>query len=150
MFHQRMSSAYLPDEDYSDYLVEQYLDINDVCTVSSLPELTTRGPFYYATATALANGSSETASASLTTSSGSPSAICFGQIVDTGLNVTSTNATIACNQLSLVHGVTTGDLQAITGGDDCYSPDPVCLPAPCSLVQVPAGATWYVFDGPSN
>ncbi|KAL8738008.1 MAG: hypothetical protein Q9181_001147 [Wetmoreana brouardii] len=40
-----------------------------------------------------------------------------------------------------MHGVTTGDLQTITGGDDCYSPDPVCLPAACSLIQVPAGAT---------
>ncbi|KAL8788603.1 MAG: hypothetical protein Q9195_007198 [Heterodermia aff. obscurata] len=123
MFHQRLSSAYLPDQDYSDYLVEQYLDIQDVCTVSSMPELTTRGPFYYATATTSANVASGTAPASSTTTGSSPSATCLGQVVDTGLNVTSANATIACNQLSLAYGVTTGDLQAISGGDDCYSPD---------------------------
>lgn len=142
MFHQRLSSAYLPDQDYSDYLVDQYLDIQDICSASTMPELTTRGPFYYATATASANATASATAA--TASSTGPSPSCLGQIVDTGANVTSSNATEACNQLSLLHGVTTGDLQAISGGDDCYTPEPVCLPAACSLLQVPAGATWYV------
>ncbi|KAI4233605.1 MAG: hypothetical protein LQ349_004318 [Xanthoria aureola] len=139
MFHQRLSSAYLPDQDYSDYLVDQYLDIQDICSASTMPELTTRGPFYYATATASANATASATAA--TASSTGPSPSCLGQIVDTGANVTSSNATEACNQLSLLHGVTTGDLQAISGGDDCYTPEPVCLPAACSLLQVPAGAT---------
>ena len=46
MFHQRMSSPYLPDSDYSDYLVAQYQDILDVCK-ASMPELVVRSlPFY--------------------------------------------------------------------------------------------------------
>ena len=97
MFRQRLYSAYLPDQDYSDYLVEQYLDIQDVCTVSSMPDLTTRGPFYFATATTSANATSGTVPASLTTAGSSPSATCLGQIVGTSLNVTSTNATVPCN-----------------------------------------------------
>ncbi|KAG7001882.1 hypothetical protein G7Y79_00030g064150 [Physcia stellaris] len=141
MFHQRLSSAYLPDQDYSDYLVEQYLDVRDVCTATSLPELTTRGAFNYAAAPTSENATSATAAATTTISSGSPSASCLGQIVDTGLKVTTANATEACKQLSVLYGVSTGDLQQITGGDDCYSPDPVCLPAACSLQAVPAGAT---------
>ena len=46
MFHQRMSSPYLPDADYSDYLVAQYQDILDVCK-ATMPELVIRDiPFY--------------------------------------------------------------------------------------------------------
>lgn len=41
MFHQRMSSPYLPDSDYSDYLVAQFQDILDICKVS-MPELVVR------------------------------------------------------------------------------------------------------------
>lgn len=46
MFHQRISSPYLPDSDHSDYLVAQYQDILDVCQ-ASMPELVVRSlPFY--------------------------------------------------------------------------------------------------------
>jgi len=72
------------------------------------------------------------------------------QMVDTGVGVTETNATLACNQLSLLWGVTTGDLIQYTGGLDCYSPDIVCLPPACNLIQVPANATWYVWRTVSN
>ena len=41
MFHQRMSSPYLPDSDYSDYLISQYQDILDVCK-ATMPELIIR------------------------------------------------------------------------------------------------------------
>ena len=41
-----MSSPYLPDADYSDYLVAQYQDILDVCK-ATMPELVIRDlPFY--------------------------------------------------------------------------------------------------------
>lgn len=66
------------------------------------------------------------------------------QMVDTSTGVTELNATLACNQLSLAWGVTTGDLIQFTGGQDCYSPNTVCLPPACTLIQVPANATWYV------
>ena len=36
-----MSSPYLPDSDYSDYLVSQYQDILDVCK-ATMPELIIR------------------------------------------------------------------------------------------------------------
>lgn len=36
-----MSSPYLPDSDYSDYLVGQYQDILDVCK-ATMPELIIR------------------------------------------------------------------------------------------------------------
>lgn len=46
MFYQRMSSPYMPDSDYSDYLVAQYQDILDVCE-ASMPELVVRALPYY-------------------------------------------------------------------------------------------------------
>lgn len=41
-----MSSPYLPDSDYSDYLVDQYQDILDICK-TSMPELVVRALPYY-------------------------------------------------------------------------------------------------------
>ena len=41
-----MSSPFLPDSDYSDYLVDQYQDILDICKIS-MPELVVRALPYY-------------------------------------------------------------------------------------------------------
>ena len=57
MFHKRMSSPYLPDADYSDYLVAQYQDILDVCKVT-MPELVLRDPPFYGDAPAALNAMS--------------------------------------------------------------------------------------------
>ncbi len=55
MFHQRMSSPYLPDSEYSDYLVAQYQDILDVCK-ASMPELVVRALPYYEDAPGMYDG----------------------------------------------------------------------------------------------
>ena len=57
-------------------------------------------------------------------------------MIDLSVGVDTSNATLACAELSLLYGVTTGDLYQYTGGSDCYSSDDVCLPAACNLMQV--------------
>jgi hypothetical protein len=46
MFYLRMTSAYLPDSDYSDYLVVQYQDMLDICG-ASVTNFTIRALPYY-------------------------------------------------------------------------------------------------------
>ncbi|OBT81991.1 hypothetical protein VE02_09310 [Pseudogymnoascus sp. 03VT05] len=42
LFYERLGSDFLPDSDYSDYLVDQFQDIQDVCS-TTIGELSTRG-----------------------------------------------------------------------------------------------------------
>jgi hypothetical protein len=48
MFYLRLASPYLPDVDQSDYMVDQWFDILDVCNATtSMPDLLVRTlPFY--------------------------------------------------------------------------------------------------------
>lgn len=51
MMYQRLTSPYLPDHDYSDYLVGQYQDVLDVCKyTSNMLDLVIRVPPDYTTA----------------------------------------------------------------------------------------------------
>lgn len=66
------------------------------------------------------------------------------QVVDFSYGVSSKDATTACQQVSQLWNLTTGDVQYYTGGsEDCYSDTPICMPAPCHLVQVGTGESWY-------
>lgn len=238
MFYQRLSSDYLPDSNYSDYLVSEFQGIQDVCSTtvgnlstvaqfalpSAFPATNTLQPYNEtttdtgaaATSTAAASGSAAAASTTVAATTTSTSITtptptqtgmvsdcddfyeavsgdscyniaeaknitltdfetwnpavganctdlyadyyyCIGIVLDTSssacqvVNTTLgvTNSTIACEQLSLLWGVTTGDLLQYTGGaTDCYTEDNICLPAACSLMQVPQNSTWYVSEPP--
>lgn len=66
------------------------------------------------------------------------------QTVDFSYGVSSKDPVVACQQMSQLWNLTTGDLKFYTGGsEDCYSETNICMPAPCRLVQVDTGATWY-------
>jgi hypothetical protein len=128
----RVNSLYLPDTDYSDYLIDQYQDILDVCNVTNVPETIIRPLPDYPQApniTYLPPGTdpadNETSNANTT---------CNGQTITLGSG--------GCDALSAQYGVTTGDLYAVTDTDDCSSPDEVCVPLSCSLTQVTSNASW--------
>lgn len=153
MYLQRISSPYLPDSDYSDYLISQYQDIVDVCN-ATMPDLVIRAPPQYENAPPQGPGltfgtNNATASASNTTIQGpypmngtsinGTSAInntCQGQLIQ------SSTIRTGCNNLAQKYSTTTGDLQAAIGNDNCSITAPVCVPAACTLKQVPANATW--------
>ena len=151
MYLRRISSPYLPDSDYSDYLISQYQDIIDVCN-ATMPELIIRAPPEYENALPPGPGltfgtNNATISAGNTTIHGpypmnstsvnSTSAItCQGQLIQPSKIRTS------CNSFAQAYSVTTGDLQAAIGNDDCSLTAPMCVPAACTLRRVPANATW--------
>ena len=125
-----MASPYLPDQDYSDYLAAQYQDIIDVCN-ATLPDLIIRAPPEYSDAPpppprpfSGTNGTTFT------------NGTCSGQMIESGFSQKG------CDELSQKYSVTTGDLQAATGNDDCAMTTLVCVPDACTLKQVSAGATW--------
>ena len=54
----------------------------------------------------------------------------------------------SCDYVSQTYGVTTGDLQTITGADDCSFDNPsVCVPLKCDITQVSDNQTWWVQRG---
>ncbi|SPQ21516.1 05f4d12e-4c34-47ca-9eeb-bd15fa2afc2d [Thermothielavioides terrestris] len=59
LFNLRLSSNYLPDHDYSDYLVDQLQDIQDVCS-STLGAISTRAWGGYPDATTVASNATTT------------------------------------------------------------------------------------------
>ncbi|KAK4210757.1 carbohydrate-binding module family 50 protein [Rhypophila decipiens] len=128
MMRVRLSSQYLPDQDYSDYLVSQYQDILDVCHYwDEVPPLVVWAPPNFDAAIPPAIDLSNY------TSTG-----CTGQtIVKSTLDPNANCATIA-----QAFNVATGAVQAATGSDACLvSTSSICLPAACTLFQVPSSGT---------
>ncbi|KFY96630.1 hypothetical protein V500_02364 [Pseudogymnoascus sp. VKM F-4518 (FW-2643)] len=129
MWH-RINSIFLPDTDYSDYLIEQYQDIQDVCQIS-MPETVVRAlPAYAAApnATYLPPGTDPANNSSAPSAS---SGNCTGQ--------TLSPSSSDCDSLSQQYRVTTGDLQAATNSDDCTISDTICVPSACTLKQINIG-----------
>lgn len=128
MLYQRLSSPYLPSgDDYSAYLIGQYQDILDVCNYTDqMPELviTAQPDYDDATAPAL----------NLTVATG-----CLGQLI----TVSSLDPNANCATIAQAFDVATGAVQAATSSQDCAdtTSGSFCLPLPCTIGQVPAGAT---------
>ncbi|KAL9580260.1 MAG: hypothetical protein Q9212_004601 [Teloschistes hypoglaucus] len=126
MMYQRLTSPYLPNHDYSDYLIGQYQDILDVCKyTNNMPELIIRVPPDYTTVVP------PTLEFNVTTGTS-----CNGQTIVKRTLDPNAN----CNTIAQAFHVATGDVQAATGDDNCaISTDSICLPAPCSLHQIVTG-----------
>ncbi|KAF8847799.1 hypothetical protein BDZ45DRAFT_698908 [Acephala macrosclerotiorum] len=129
LMYQRLISPYLPDHDYSDYLIEQYQDILDVCNYTdNMPELVIRAPPVYLDATP----------PPLNLSSFAANTTCTSQTI-----VKSTlDPNANCNTISQAFNAATGDVQAATGSPNCtITHSSFCLPEPCALEQVPSNAS---------
>lgn len=127
MLYQRTTSQYLPDQDYSDYLIAQYQDILDVCNATDqYPELLIRMPPNYADAV--------------------PPALNFtGVYTDPGcsngqyITTSSIDPNGNCASLASYFKVATGAVQAATNSTICQpSGSGFCLPKACQLTQVPS------------
>lgn len=145
MFYLRVASPYLPVLDHSDYLIDQYLDIVDVCD-AKMPELFVRIPPWYEYADNSWNSSQPQPN---DTFSQSP-VVCNRNLTLTDLlkvEITGQlldNSTV-CDTLSTAYNVTTGDLQIVFDDPFCTPEENftgVCVPFECPMIEVPYGATW--------
>ncbi|KAH8899990.1 hypothetical protein GQ53DRAFT_593861, partial [Thozetella sp. PMI_491] len=143
MFYLRMSSPYLPVLDHSDYLLEQYLDIVDVCQ-ATMPDLMVRVEPQYDFVDGTWDGRPE-----YNSTISSATVVCSQNIALTDLQNLSVadpnaNGTIYCDAMSTKYHVATGDLQVAFGSAFC-TPDEnfagVCVPAACRVMQVTYGTT---------
>lgn len=126
MMYTRLNSPYLPDHDFSDYLIGQYQDVLDVCNATNnMPELVIRFPPSYSPAeppalnfTGVDTDTSCTGGQLITTSS-----------IDPNGN---------CGTIAQYFNVATGSVQFATNSTTCKATAPsFCLPAACQLSQVP-------------
>ncbi|OCL06228.1 carbohydrate-binding module family 50 protein [Glonium stellatum] len=136
MLYYRVTSNYLPDADYSDYLVDQLQDVADVCS-TTIPNITLRALPTFDPAPSLTSiNFGNTTGSSPTTAT--PSATCTGQVIS------ADQAPSGCDAITTKYGVSTGDIQTVTGSDTCGFNGSICVPSGCGLKQVPSGATWWV------
>jgi hypothetical protein len=130
MLYTKVTSEFLPDTDHADYLVGQLQDIADVCN-TSIPAITTRATISWDSAPAPTPNSTTTTQPPATTTCAAGQ----GQTLSSGTG---------CEVLSQKYGISTGDLEAISGSDVCSISTASCFPLACSLQQIGTGATWYV------
>jgi hypothetical protein len=124
----RVTSEFLADTENADYLVDQLQDVVDVCN-TSIPAITTRAPITWDLAPAPTPSNTTTTSPPATTTCAAGQ----GQTLSSGTG---------CDALFQKYGITTGDLEAISGSDDCSISEASCYPLACSLQQVACVATW--------
>ncbi|KAL5315967.1 hypothetical protein ACEPPN_016841 [Leptodophora sp. 'Broadleaf-Isolate-01'] len=128
----RINSLFLPDTEYSDYLISQFQDIQDICQMQ-MPETVIRALPDYALAPNTTYLPPGTDPADNSTAPSSSSGKCSSQTISA--------SSAGCASLSQLYGVTTGDLQAATGSDDCVVANATCMPSACTLNQVSSGDT---------
>ena len=157
LFYLRIASPYLPDLDQSDYLIEQWFDILDVCNATSrMPDLLVRSlPYYQWTPGQeenwVANTSYGFVGPEPLTGNQTYNATCQDRlIVLADLNVPPINVTTqtVCEVMSQLLEVTTGDLWQMFGNQLCL-PDfdttaipAVCAPLECNVILMKENTTW--------
>jgi hypothetical protein len=129
MWKQRLLSPHLAESDFTDYLIEQFEDLQGNCS-TTMPYTTSAATLW------LTLGATATSSAvPTTTSSSAATATCAGQIIPVS------NPPLGCNPLSDTYNVTTGDLRAATNDYLCEITEPICVPSPCEI-EVIWGGVW--------
>ncbi|KAF2147915.1 carbohydrate-binding module family 18 protein [Myriangium duriaei CBS 260.36] len=160
MFYLRVASPYLPDLDYSDYLVEQYYDIIDVCN-KQMPDLIVRLTDSYPDAPGFlgslpintsslqpfADGSSTMAPNATANGICPGQTITFNQVANVASSMANPDTAWFCDSLALSFNVSSGDLIQAFQNYGCDVADPTvtnatwCLPQACTVYQVPDNST---------
>jgi hypothetical protein len=145
MLYQRITSDYLPDSDYSDYLVAEFQDIQDVCSTTIAANISTRPIWNLPTAfpTAITNSSTNNSTAASTITAAA-STVSVAASSNTGLP----------SSISTGHAITTptptqsGMVAECTAfyeavpGDICYN-----ISAEYNITLIDFEA-WYVLELP--
>ena len=161
----RINSPFLPDADESDYLIEQYQDMIDLCNATMPLSLIRALPSYPVAPTPAYLPPGTDPSANLTASN---DATCGGQSISptsdkrddneraegdaelleldedySGYARTRRASAESCDSLSQTYGVATGDLQSSTGTDDCsFNNSSICVPLKCDVSQIGSDESW--------
>ncbi|KAH7077185.1 peptidoglycan-binding protein [Paraphoma chrysanthemicola] len=148
MFYLRIASPFLPDLDQSDYLVDQWFDIINVCNVASkVPDLLVRHLPYYQDAPGDSDNwvdSTLYGFGDLGGNGTTPTACPARSIVLADLNPPPIDYTIqtTCDVMAAFMNASTGDIWQMFQNADCmpdfnYTEVPVvCLPFSCTVAKM--------------
>lgn len=125
-------SSKLPQDEFAEYLLEQYGLLTDYCSVK-LPVST-----YSSTLFTRPTRTASTPSSTDASSTPSATGTCHGQLVEF-----DEDDLLPCLFMSDAYNVSTGTLEHVTGSDICEFEDQICLPPPCELDILYGRNTWY-------
>ncbi|RDW92669.1 hypothetical protein BP5796_02063 [Coleophoma crateriformis] len=126
MWKQRLLSPHLVVSEFTDYLIEQFEDLQGNCS-TSMPYTTSAATLF------LTVSATTTTAVGTSTTSASATATCAGQIIPVS------SPPLGCNPLSDMYNVTTGDLRAATNDYSCEITTPICVPLPCDVEVIWGG-----------
>lgn len=126
-------SSKLPKNEFTDYLLEQYQSIQDLCSVSLPVSTYTSTLFILPTTSTSVVPSTAVPSAPATTDT------CDGQLVKADDHYPP----LPCLYLSDIYNVSSGTLKHITGSNGgCSFEGAICLPKPCEIDIIYGSDTW--------
>jgi hypothetical protein len=151
MFYLRLASPYLPDVDTSDFMIEQWYDILDVCNANStMPELIVRLlPSYQAAPGDSTGGSDNTTQA--WTPTPADSTTCSGRVIvlaDLEEPTIDYDTQTPCDVIPPYLEASTGDVIQTMGSPSCLPilnntvMPSICLPLSCEVAKMPNYTTW--------
>jgi hypothetical protein len=151
MFYLRLASPYLPDADHSDFMVEQWYDILDVCNAKSkMPDLIVRMLPYYQAAPGFSVDGSDNATESTPMPLGANNT-CTGRVVkfsDLSEPTINYDTQTPCDVMPPYLKASTGDVIRAMGNPACIPSfnitaiPSICLPRECQLAKMPNSTTW--------
>lgn len=130
LYRQRLLDPWLVQGNFTDYLVDQFDDIQTNCS-TTLPYTTSASTLYLGTVT-------------VTTTTAAVATTCTGQSVD------PLATPMICNDLSDTYNVSTGDARVATADFFCQFNDTICLPLPCELDVIWNGTCTLLAEQYSN
>lgn len=126
-------SPLLPDGAHTQYLLDQYQNIQRNCS-TTLP-VTTYGTTLLVTATTTVTASTPAGTVTATATS----TTCMGQLVQ------PFDTYRPCFNISDTYNVSTGAVVRATNNEFCEYDSPICLPPPCEIDTVWYNPTWLVW-----
>lgn len=141
VLHARVTSEFLQDTDFGDYLVDEFQDVQNVCN-AQVGELVTRvAPDYpYLTDAASIGRPTPTPSPVTSTPTSSPTA-CAGRMLDLRPDP---DEFLSCDDIAERYGIASADVAVATKSIYCESSGTVCVPARCDVYMVDRNDTWQV------
>lgn len=139
ILHARLTSEFLQDTDFADYLAEEYQDIQKVCKKNSEPLMTRELPAY-PHVTEAADLGRPVSTPSPTTSGAVPTSTeCTGRMIAIRPDP---EEFLTCDDIAERFQVASGSVALATKSHFCDAEGEVCLPLPCKIHMVGENDTW--------
>lgn len=139
LLHARVTSDFLQDTDYGDYLINEFQDIQNVCK-KTVGELTVRVlPGYPELSDGPELGKTTTTPSPVSSAPTPTPTICTGRTIDIRPELAEE---LTCHDIAEKYEIASGSIAVATNSDLCETDVEVCVPAACNLYQVGSNDTW--------